>query len=239
MGIVVVTVGYGAWLLPGRGTGLPPWLATAAVLLGLAAVVPGGVGRAVAGPWRRRGAPRGDARRCGAPLHPRRGQRVGGGRVTGPLRHAVPARAPCTTVVHTVFAPQPSPPGLAAIEAARRGAPYLMAAQTSAVAAPFIYATGEEVLPLGGYTGTTPAPSVARTRSMIAQGLFHLALLAAPTATPSARFIAAHCLRVPAKRGRVRGPEAARLRLRRLRRRRRTVPWVGGSRRGQAGRRQT
>ena len=38
-GIVVVTVGYGAWLLPGRGTGLPPWLATVTVLVGLAAVV--------------------------------------------------------------------------------------------------------------------------------------------------------------------------------------------------------
>ena len=109
--------------------------------------------------------------------------------------------APVTTFVHSVFAPQPSPPGLAAIEAVRRGAPYLMAAQTSAVAAPFIYATGDEVLPLGGYTGTTPAPSVAQTRSMLAQGLFHLALLAAPAATPSARFIAAHCLRVRGKGG--------------------------------------
>jgi hypothetical protein len=60
---------------------------------------------------------------------------------------------PTTTFIRDVFAPQPSPPGLASIEAARRGAPYLMAAQTSAVAAPFIFATGEEVLPLGG----TPA----------------------------------------------------------------------------------
>ena len=111
-----------------------------------------------------------------------------------------------TTFVHSVFAPQPSPPDLATIESVRRGAPYLMATQTSAVAAPYIYATGEEVLPLGGYTGTTPAPSVAQTRSMIARGLFHLALIATPTATPSARFIAAHCLHVQ-KRGTAAAPK--------------------------------
>ena len=75
-----------------------------------------------------------------------------------------------TTFVHRVSPPQPSPPGLATIESVRRGTPDLMAAQTSAVAAPYIYATGDEVLPLGGYTGTTPAPSVAQTRSMIARG---------------------------------------------------------------------
>ena len=51
-GIVVVTVGYGAWLLPGRGTGLPPWLATATVLVGGVArgAARAAVGGAVAGP---------------------------------------------------------------------------------------------------------------------------------------------------------------------------------------------
>ena len=52
--IVVVTVGYGAWLLPGRGTGLPAWLATVTVLVGLAAVVLLVLVAPVAGPWRRR-----------------------------------------------------------------------------------------------------------------------------------------------------------------------------------------
>ena len=71
-----------------------------------------------------------------------------------------------------------------------------MAAQTSAVAAPYIYATGEEVLPLGGYTGTIPAPSVATTQAMIEAGNFHLALIAAPSATASTLYIAQHCRRV-------------------------------------------
>ncbi len=216
VGIVVVTVGYGAWLLPGRGTGLPPWLATVTVLAGLAAVV------LLVLLWAARWPGPGDG-----------SDGDGAGRRTGVVLLAavfsaaalllIPVAASAsvvaeslgafdtpfqpevvTTFVHSVFAPQPSPPDLATIESVRRGAPYLMATQTSAVAAPYIYATGEEVLPLGGYTGTTPAPSVARTRSMLAQGLFHLALIAAPTATQSARFIAAHCLHVPKP-----GPAAA------------------------------
>jgi len=199
-GIVLLTVGYGVWLLPADGTGLPPWLATTAVVLGLGAV-------ALLG-W--------------VALERRNGARgaVLAAVFTGAALLLIPAAASAsvvaeslgpfdtpfqpelvTTFIHSVFAPQPSPPGLATIEAARRGAPYLMATQTSAVAAPYIYATGEEVLPFGGYTGTTPSPSVAQTRSMIARGLFHLALIAAPRATPSTRFIAAKCLRIPPKRG--------------------------------------
>ncbi len=218
-GIVVVTVGYGAWLLPGRGTGLPPWLATATVLAGgvaLVLLVLLWVAR-----WPGRGGGDGEGDGDG-------GQRRTVVVLLAALFSAVallfipvvasasvvaeslgPFDTPfqpqgVTTFVHSAFAPQPSPPDLATIESVRRGAPYLMATQTSAVAAPYIYATGEEVLPLGGYTGTTPAPSDAQTRSAIAQGLFHLALLATPTATPSARFIAAHCLHVQK-----RGPAAA------------------------------
>ncbi len=204
-GTVLVTVGYGVWLLPADGTGLPPWLATAAVVLGLAAVA------LLA--WAALGRPSGGGGSRGAPS-------TVAAACTGAALLLIPAVASAsvvaqslgpfdtpfqpqfvTTVVRNVFAPQPSPPGLATIESVRRGAPYLMAAQTSAVAAPYIYATGEEVLPLGGYTGTTPSPSAARTRAMIAQGLFHLVLIASPGAIPSTELIAARCLAVPPKRG--------------------------------------
>jgi 4-amino-4-deoxy-L-arabinose transferase-like glycosyltransferase len=196
---VLVTVGYAAWILPTRGTGLPAGLAAAAIVLGLAAVLALALSalrhRTRAGP---------------AP------EAVIAAILTGAALLLVPAIASASVVaeglgpfdtpfqsagvtrfVHTVFAPQPSPPALAAIEAARRGAPFLMAAQTSAVAAPYIYATGEEVLPLGGYTGTIPAPSTAATRAMIAAGDFHLALVASPGATQSTHYIARHCLHLP------------------------------------------
>jgi len=107
-----------------------------------------------------------------------------------------------TDDLHTVFAPQPSPPGLADLEKVRHGAPALMAAQTSAVAAPFIYATGDEVLPLGGFTGVIPSPTDAQLRAWIAAGFFHLALIAEPGATPGTASIAAHCLHVSPTRGR-------------------------------------
>ncbi|MGO9855069.1 MAG: ArnT family glycosyltransferase [Acidimicrobiales bacterium] len=218
-GIVVVTVGYGAWLLPGQGTGLPPWLATATVLAGGAAVV------LLALLWVARWPGREGSDGDGAGARRRTVVVLLAALFSAVALLFIPVAASAsvvaeslgafdtpfqpqgvTTFVHSVFAPQPSPPDLATIESVRRGAPYLMATQTSAVAAPYIYATGEEVLPLGGYTGTTPAPSVAQTRSMIARGLFHLALIATPTATPSARFIAAHCLHVQ-KRGTAAAPK--------------------------------
>ncbi len=37
-GTVLVTVGYATWLLPPEGTGLPPWLALAVVVVGMAVV---------------------------------------------------------------------------------------------------------------------------------------------------------------------------------------------------------
>ncbi len=88
-----------------------------------------------------------------------------------------------------------------------------MAAQTSAVASVFIYATGEEVLPLGGYTGTIPAPSVADVRSMIAHRDFHLALIASPGATPVTAYIETHCLHVPPPGGRPVSVVAPKLRI--------------------------
>ena len=102
-----------------------------------------------------------------------------------------------TTFIRHDFAPQSPPPGLAKIESVRRGAPYLMATQTSAVAAPYIYATGQEVLPLGGFTGTQPSPTSATVRRLVAKSRFHLALVATPSASASAAFVTAHCLRGP------------------------------------------
>ena len=71
-----------------------------------------------------------------------------------------------------------------------------MATQTSAVASEFIYDTGEEVLPLGGYTGTIPWPTASATAALVAAKQFHLALVAAPAATPGAAWVVAHCLHV-------------------------------------------
>jgi 4-amino-4-deoxy-L-arabinose transferase-like glycosyltransferase len=99
-----------------------------------------------------------------------------------------------TAVTRTAFGPMSSPAGLAKLESTRSGSPDLMAAQTSAVAAPYIFATGQEVLPLAGWTGTGPEPSSAAVAAMVKSRQFHVALIASPGASPATAWIAAHCL---------------------------------------------
>ena len=86
---------------------------------------------------------------------------------------------------------------LPTLEQAQAGAPDLIATQTSVLAAPFIYATGQEVLPIGGYTGHTPEPSVRRLASEVAAGDFHLVITAAASDDPRVAWVVAHCLKVP------------------------------------------
>ena len=73
--------------------------------------------------------------------------------------------------------------------------PICMATQTSVLAAPLIFATGEEVLPIGGYMGTIPEPSVTMLRSMVDAGTFHLVVTAAHSQDPRVLWIERHCLR--------------------------------------------
>jgi hypothetical protein len=79
------------------------------------------------------------------------------------------------------------------LERAKGLQPDLMATQTSAVAAPFIYDSGQEVLPIGGFTGTVPAPSLPRLQAMIARGDFHLVIQAPTVSDPRLVWVADHC----------------------------------------------
>jgi hypothetical protein len=98
--------------------------------------------------------------------------------------------------VDRVFVDTPAQiaPLIPRLEGLQNGAPYLLATQTSAVASVFIYASGLEALPIGGFTGTIPSPTLAQLKSDIRQGLFHL-VLAAPSQDPRLRWIASHCLK--------------------------------------------
>jgi len=85
---------------------------------------------------------------------------------------------------------------LPTLEQARAGAPDLMAVQSAAVASVFSYPSGQEVLPIGGFTGTGPAPTLAALKADIAAGEFHL-VLAFPSTDPRMVWIAAHCRALP------------------------------------------
>ncbi|MBV8462106.1 MAG: hypothetical protein JO368_02345, partial [Acidimicrobiales bacterium] len=189
--IVVVTVATAAWILPGRGTGLPDWLASLTVGLGILAL-------ATIAWWAATGRP--SAGRAAAVC-------VGITLVAVPLAASASVVAndlgsfdtPFQPVGLTVFnraffgAPLRPVATLPTIERVRYGAADLLATQTSVVAAPFVFATGQEVLPIGGYDGATPVPRLAALRTAVSRGQFHLVLAAPHTSDPRIRWIAAHC----------------------------------------------
>jgi hypothetical protein len=96
------------------------------------------------------------------------------------------------------------------LEQARNGQPDLMATQTSAVAAPFIYDAGQEVLPIGGYTGTIPEPTLETLRSMIARKDFRLVIQAPVVSDPRLIWVAKHCFALPPVASSPTGPGALR-----------------------------
>ena len=91
------------------------------------------------------------------------------------------------------------------LETARGLQPDLMATQTSAVAAPFILDSGQEVVPIGGFTGTAPQPSLAGLRAMIARGDFHLVIQAPTDTDPRLVWVANHCVALPTPAGAAQG----------------------------------
>jgi 4-amino-4-deoxy-L-arabinose transferase-like glycosyltransferase len=94
---------------------------------------------------------------------------------------------------------------LPALEIAARNQPDLMATQTSAVAAPFIYDSGREVVPIGGFTGTIPEPTGAALKSMIAKGDFHLVIQSPTVTDPRLVGVQQLCFPLPASQSRAPG----------------------------------
>jgi len=191
-GAVAVTCAYAAWLLPSSGVGVVAGLPEIVVVLGLVAVV-------------------------ALLARSRASARAGVVFVVALVAIvAVPAVA-SISVVANHFGPFDTPfesgqasafarnlgglagqtAGLLApLERANGGQPDLLATQTAAVAAPFIYDTGREVLPIGGYSGTSPQPSLPALRSMIARGDFHIVVQSPTVSDPRLRWVASHCFTV-------------------------------------------
>jgi 4-amino-4-deoxy-L-arabinose transferase-like glycosyltransferase len=72
------------------------------------------------------------------------------------------------------------------------GAPYLLAAQSALLPSAIIYDSGLEALPIGGFDGTTPSPTLAQLQAAIRRGLFHLVWVDSDT-DPRLRWIATNC----------------------------------------------
>jgi 4-amino-4-deoxy-L-arabinose transferase-like glycosyltransferase len=75
------------------------------------------------------------------------------------------------------------------------GAPYLMAAQSALLPSAIIYDSGLEALPIGGFDGTTPSPTLAQLQADIQKGLFHLAWVSS-AADPRLQWIVKNCMQI-------------------------------------------
>jgi 4-amino-4-deoxy-L-arabinose transferase-like glycosyltransferase len=184
-------VGYGLYLLRG-GTAVPGWLAPAALALGVVGAL--------------------------ALWLPRRP----GGSLAAPTRAAVALAIACSLLLPSVAAAlmairglgpfaAPYEPASATISrsAARRTrildeqviqqlsetyeTPIALAVDSSILAAPFILATGREVLPIGGFQGGIPAPSLSQLRRYIATDAVRAFLVPVHSSDPRVVWIHKHC----------------------------------------------
>ncbi len=192
---VAGTAAYGVWLLPSNGVGMFGGLVAVEIVLGVAAVV-----------LLLLGAPRMAAFAAAA---------------TAAALVVVPAVA-STSIVKDALGPfdtpfeSPAASGFARalgqvaarteallppLERAKGAQPDLMATQTSAVAAPFIFDTGQEVLPIGGFTGTIPEPTLASLKSRIARGDFHLVIQSRVVSDPRLVWVADNCFPLSGRGG--------------------------------------
>lgn len=68
-------------------------------------------------------------------------------------------------------------PGTRYLKAHRDGARYLFAVQGWTAAGPYILATGQAVLPMGGFSGSVPEPTLARVKQLVAAGQLRFFML--------------------------------------------------------------
>ena len=189
-GAVVVSVGYGVYLLDG-GSRVPGWLVPVAVCTGILGVL----GLAA-------------ARRGGGENVPT------GGVVVLAIACALllPGVASALMVIRGLgpfAAPyEPSSATISRGEAARTrqldeqivaelsstyGTPIAMATDSSILAAPYILATGKEILPIGGFQGGIPAPRLPQLQQYIDSGQVRAMLVPRASSDPRIVWIRGHC----------------------------------------------
>jgi 4-amino-4-deoxy-L-arabinose transferase-like glycosyltransferase len=191
--IVAGTVGYAVWLTRSSGANAPTWLGPLAVSMGVVAVL---LLVASAAAWSRRWL-------------------TAVALITGtvailviPASGAVllasdhqgftntPFESEKTTAMYDALLGLSSAKESASIipvfEKLQMGSPYVMAVYTSAVASIFTAASGKEFLPIGGFTGSIPEPTISQLKGMIRASKFHLVLLTGGH-DPRLTWIADHC----------------------------------------------
>ncbi|MGA7834162.1 MAG: glycosyltransferase family 39 protein [Acidimicrobiales bacterium] len=194
LSIMTITVAYGMFLLPSKGEGIGPWTAPLVIFAFVVAATVVCISRRLS---ERSETRVGFIVMCSILMLPTIASLSiatnGLGIFDTPFELHSTAIA-----VGAYFGTPTSESVLENLEAARDGAPYLMATQSSAVAAPFIFETGLEVLPIGGFAGVGPSPTLGRLRNLIGEGKFHLVIEARNSRDSRIVWIAQNCTVVPA-----------------------------------------
>jgi 4-amino-4-deoxy-L-arabinose transferase-like glycosyltransferase len=149
---IAVTCAYAVWLLPGNGVGLVGGLTVIIAGLGLAAIV-----AVLLAPARRWTLALAAVAVLAVPAAASISVVAKG---FGPFDTPFESAASSTLARELGAVAKQTAALLPPLERANRGERDLMATQTAAVAAPFIYDSGQEVLPIGGFTGTIPEPTL-------------------------------------------------------------------------------
>jgi 4-amino-4-deoxy-L-arabinose transferase-like glycosyltransferase len=74
--------------------------------------------------------------------------------------------------------------------------PIVMAVDSSILAAPFLLASGREILPIGGYQGGIPAPTLGELQRLISEGQVRAFLVPVIGDDPRVEWVHAHCKQV-------------------------------------------
>jgi 4-amino-4-deoxy-L-arabinose transferase-like glycosyltransferase len=206
MGALLASVGYGLYLLRG-GSNVPGWLVAVAICAALVSVTAFGVAT------RREGTVKGLTSGVAALVLACALLLPGVASALMVVRGLGPFAAPY----------EPSSATVSRAEAARTrtldeqvveelsstyGTPMAMAVDSSILAAPYILATGREMLPIGGFQGGIPSPSLAQLRRYIDSGQVRAFLVPRTSDDPRVVWVHAHCAPPPPPTSGVRGPTA-------------------------------
>jgi 4-amino-4-deoxy-L-arabinose transferase-like glycosyltransferase len=205
-GALLASAGYGIYLLEG-GSGVPGWLIPAAICAALAGLV------ALGAATRREGAGRGLASSvvafvlaC-ALLLPGVAAALMVVRGLGPF--AAPYEQSSATVSRAGAARARTLDEQVVEElSSTYGTPMAMAVDSSILAAPYILATGREILPIGGFQGGIPSPSLAQLRRYVDSGQVRAFLVPRTSDDSRVVWVHAHCAPPPGSPSGGHGPTA-------------------------------
>jgi 4-amino-4-deoxy-L-arabinose transferase-like glycosyltransferase len=197
-GALIASLAYGVYLLRG-GVGVPGWLVPLGVCLGVA----GALAVLASGP-RTGGGGLGAGRMLAAGgcalMLPAVASALMVTRGLGPF--SIPYE-PASVVQSRAQAALANARSARIVEriSATVGTPYVFAVDTSELASGYILASGREILPIGGFEGGIPAPTVEQLRHYISSGKLGVLLLPTSSKDPRLEWVYAHCKRTSSSTG--------------------------------------